>query len=71
MIVCTFLISVGFMCTGFKYLTKHNLKHSLSLISILISPLIELFSSLGNRKSNFTLFESRHGSSNDSSLRTF
>ena len=59
------------MCVGFNYLTKQNLKHSLSLISILISPLIKLFSSLGNRKLSLTLFESSHGSANNSSLKTF
>ena len=58
------------MCVGFNYLTKHNLKHSLSLISILISPLIKLFT-LGNRKLSLTLFESSHGSANNSSLKTF
>ena len=58
------------MCVGFNYLTKQNLKHSLSLISILISPLIKLFT-LGNRKLSLTLFESSHGSANNSSLKTF
>ena len=46
----TFLNFSGFLFTGFKYLTKHELQHSLSSFWILIRPFNEIFPSLSNRK---------------------
>ena len=46
----TFLNFSGFLFTGFKYLTKHELQHSLYSFWILIRPFNEVFPSLSNRK---------------------
>ena len=49
----TFLSFALFLATGF-YITKHCLKCSFSLFWILINPLMELFSGLGNKKCEFS-----------------
>lgn len=52
----TFLIIAGFL-KGLKNLTKHHLKHSLSLFWILANPLTELLITLGNENYELLLQE--------------
>ena len=43
------VIRARWWCAGFKYLTKHHLKHSFSSVFwVLVNPFLEWFNSLGN-----------------------